>query len=243
MVLSQLELEYSELQTINPRLVVTAITPFGQSGPYSQYKSYPLNTFHAGGEGYLTPGGSTFLDRPPIRCGKFVGEYESATSAIAATMLALYFQQTTGQGQFVDISQQQCLTWLTGFDLFRWPNYGVQVTRFTRGYTYTGVLACKDGWVMYSPMRDDEWDAMVEVIGGPPGHQTVGQGAGPRSLWPGQGEGSNPGVPGGASSARADERPYPVLCGPPGRGQDIAGEGDRRSHGTGIHPHLPRRRA
>ena len=60
-------IDYASLSSINPKLVVTSITPFGQNGPYRSYKTYPLNTFHSGGEGYLTPAwmGPSYLHRPP----------------------------------------------------------------------------------------------------------------------------------------------------------------------------------
>ncbi len=49
-------LDYDSLKRENPGLIMTSITPFGQDGPYSGYKSYPMNTYHAGGEGYCFPG-------------------------------------------------------------------------------------------------------------------------------------------------------------------------------------------
>ena len=146
---------------------MTAITPFGQTGPYCNHKSYPLNTFQAGGDGYMSPTGSTFTDRPPIRAGVYIAEHETAISALAATMPALYVQQMQGLGQLVDISQQQVLINLADFDLHRWPNFGIKVNRFVRGYQFAGVLACKDGYIEYSPMRVEDWNSMVEVMGSP----------------------------------------------------------------------------
>jgi crotonobetainyl-CoA:carnitine CoA-transferase CaiB-like acyl-CoA transferase len=69
-------LGYEDLIGLNPGLVMTSITPFGQSGPYKDYKAYPLNSFHSCGEGYVTPGHNPFPDRPPLKHGKYVGEYE-----------------------------------------------------------------------------------------------------------------------------------------------------------------------
>ncbi len=71
-LMSKLGLDFDSLKKLNQRLVMASITPFGQSGPYSQWKSYYLNTFHAGGEGYTLPGGigwQMYPERPPLKAG------------------------------------------------------------------------------------------------------------------------------------------------------------------------------
>ena len=52
-----LGLDYESLHQINPRLVVTSITPFGQTGPYHDYKGCDLISFHMSGEAYVNPAG------------------------------------------------------------------------------------------------------------------------------------------------------------------------------------------
>ncbi|MFC1974103.1 CoA transferase, partial [Chloroflexota bacterium] len=71
--LAELGLGYNTLKEINPSLIMSSITPFGQTGPYKDYKAYPLNTFHSCGEGYVTPGQNNFPDYPPLKVGRFVG--------------------------------------------------------------------------------------------------------------------------------------------------------------------------
>jgi len=160
-------LSYESVSRLNPGLIVTSITPFGQTGPYREYRAYPLNTMHGGGEGYLTPGGSTAPDRPPLKVGKYVGEYESGVNAAVATLLAFYHYLGTGLGQHVDISKQESLIVLNPHDLPFWPNLGVVSTRFTRAYRFAGVIPCKDGYVEYTPNRPEEWDTLVDMMGNP----------------------------------------------------------------------------
>ena len=47
--LKKLGLDYTELQKINPRLIMASITPFGQTGPYKDYKAYDINSCASGG--------------------------------------------------------------------------------------------------------------------------------------------------------------------------------------------------
>jgi crotonobetainyl-CoA:carnitine CoA-transferase CaiB-like acyl-CoA transferase len=161
-------LDYKSLSRHNPKLVVTSITPFGQTGPYRNYRAYPLNTFHSGGEGYLTPGGTPYPQRPPLKWAKFSGDYFCGISAAGAALLALFHQRATGRGQHVDVSKQEALLDLNTTDILRWPNRGLLANRATRGYRFAGIMPCKDGYIDFCFNQwPKEWLALLEVIGIP----------------------------------------------------------------------------
>ena len=124
-------LDYNNLKEINPKLIVVSITPFGQTGPYRDYKAYPLNTFHAGGLGYLVPFGSTFPSRPPLKWGDYCGEYVCGLVAAVATLGALYAQQTDGVGQHIDVSKQEALLSLLRVFAAYYPNQKRIADRFS----------------------------------------------------------------------------------------------------------------
>jgi len=167
-VMEEAELDFKHLAKVNPRLVVTSITPFGQTGPYRNYRAYPLNTFQSGGEGYLTPGASLYPQRPPLKWANFSGDYFCGVSAAGAALLALFHQRATGKGQHVDISKQEALLDMNTIDLLRWPNRGELANRATRGYKFAGVMPCKNGYVDFGFHRwPDEWQAILSVIGTP----------------------------------------------------------------------------
>ncbi|MBI3801051.1 MAG: CoA transferase, partial [Deltaproteobacteria bacterium] len=69
--LASLGLGFTSLHARYPRLIMTSITPFGQTGPYKNYKAYNLNCFHTGVVGYETP--FNFVtdpeNEPPIKTG------------------------------------------------------------------------------------------------------------------------------------------------------------------------------
>ncbi|MFC1963730.1 CaiB/BaiF CoA transferase family protein, partial [Chloroflexota bacterium] len=160
-VMADLGLNYEVLNKLNPRLIMTAITSFGQTGPYKDYKAYPLNTFHSGGEGYLTPSGNPSLDRPPLKMGRFVGEYEAGIQAALATATALYWQKINGLGQYIDVSKQEALMAISLLDLMVYPTAGMLATRATRMSPEAGLMPCKDGYIQLDMhanlMGDPEW--------------------------------------------------------------------------------------
>lgn len=164
-----LGLGFEELSAINPKLIVTSITPFGKTGPYRNYKAYPLNTFHAGSEGYLTPGIARpeFATRPPLKAGTYVGEYESAVSSSIATMAALFWQRASGQGQHIDISKQEALVYLNQTDIFPYPLWGLVASRSTRVMSFGGIIECKDGHIQLGLYEEHQWHALVRLMGNP----------------------------------------------------------------------------
>ena len=85
--------------------------------------------------------------------------------------------------------------------------------------------------------------AVVEVQRGPHRPQEGAQDAGPRPLRHGEGQGPDPGVPGGAQAQARRQELDPLLRRPARRRQDVAGQVDRLRHGPRVRAHLRRRRA
>jgi formyl-CoA transferase len=87
-----------ELWEINPRLVVTRVTGFGQSGPYAPRAGYGSIGEAMGGIRYITGD----PDRAPSRTGVSLGDSLAATFACIGTLVALHHRDRTGRGQVVD---------------------------------------------------------------------------------------------------------------------------------------------
>ena len=100
--LSSLGVGYDELSAINPALVYTAMTPFGQTGPYADYLGSDLVLAAMGGQAYVTGD----PDRPPIRPSVPQFDMHGAVEGAAHSVMALYHAQDTGEGQMVDVSSQ-----------------------------------------------------------------------------------------------------------------------------------------
>ncbi len=165
--LSSLGLGYEALSELKPGLIMTSITPFGQTGPYRDYKAYPLNCIHSSGEGYVTPSGTTFRERPPVKLGGFAGEYEVGIYSALGTLVALYFRSCTGAGQYIDISKQEALTISCVFDHLPYTMVGMTVSRLMPRVPETGVVPCKDGHVMCVSFEETFWQRIKKLMGEP----------------------------------------------------------------------------
>ena len=166
--MKEMGLDYSKLKKINPSLIMTSITPYGQTGPYKDYKGYDLNAQVLGG--LSTVLGSP--DREPLTFQPSQGHYQGAISGAAATMVALFARETNGRGQQVDISEMQTMaSFQRGAIMPSFKFKGLTGTRNAhRGaiaqWPY-GVFPCKDGYFTIMTLEFDHWQTFARAIGSP----------------------------------------------------------------------------
>lgn len=159
-VMEELGFDYETQRKVNPRLVVTSITPFGQTGPYRDYKAYDINLFHMGGLGYITAGyfGASNSSKP-VKGPENQASIVAGIHAAAATLCTLFSQNKTGSGQQVDISVMKCIASLIQFPLAWYFAYGHITARENIIYW---LDECKDGLInIISPRRKD-WHRWVD---------------------------------------------------------------------------------
>jgi benzylsuccinate CoA-transferase BbsE subunit len=142
-------LGYLALREINPRIIMTSITPFGQTGPYKNLKSSDLVTMAMGGFMYM----NVDEDRPPVRITVEQSYLQSGAQAAVGTMFAHQFRQITGQGQHVDVSMMESIMWLLYQSL---PYWNLQKIICRRGARYkqgnveiSNAWRCKDGFITW----------------------------------------------------------------------------------------------
>jgi crotonobetainyl-CoA:carnitine CoA-transferase CaiB-like acyl-CoA transferase len=98
--MTRLGLGYDVLKEINPRLVYTSISGFGQTGPWADRPGFDLMAQAMSGVMSVTgyPGG------PPVKAGVPVADIGCALFAVYATLAAHIGAKATGQGQYIDAS-------------------------------------------------------------------------------------------------------------------------------------------
>lgn len=151
--MDQFGLGYEALSRINPAIVMTSISPFGQSGPYAHFKASDIVLMAMGGFMYTC--GEP--DRAPLRIGFPQAYLFAGSEGAAGTVMALYHRFLRGEGQHVDISAQHSLTGTsTGHGTSFWHMERMILSR--AGKYRVGLSAhakqrqlwpCRDGWVSF----------------------------------------------------------------------------------------------
>ena len=154
--LDSLGLGYSDLSTQNQELVYVSITPFGQTGPYKDYKASDLVGFAMGGYMYVTGWPHT----PPNRLWGSQAYHTASNRAFIAILIALYDRLNTGCGQYVDVSMQEAVSATTEHVNIAYLYEGTPAVRcgFRHGGQFVATWRCKDGYVSITTNTQQAWD-------------------------------------------------------------------------------------
>jgi crotonobetainyl-CoA:carnitine CoA-transferase CaiB-like acyl-CoA transferase len=135
------------------RLIVASITPFGQTGPYRNYKGSDLIAMAMSGLMSLIgePG------KMPLRVSLPQSPMWAGMYAAAGALIAHYHRQLTGVGQHVDVSLQSVLLWALAIAPAYWATNRTTATRggsHITGRSMTGarmraIYECKDGYINF----------------------------------------------------------------------------------------------
>lgn len=148
--MDSLGLGYEALSRLNPRIIMTSITNFGQKGPYSQYRGSELIATAMGG--VMDNIGD--MDRPPVKEALDAVCFQGSAAAALGTVISHYSRELTGEGQQIDVSLQEVGASRTTLCLLPWQWYKCLVKRAPPmnqpGLPDTKWLwTCKDGYVYW----------------------------------------------------------------------------------------------
>jgi crotonobetainyl-CoA:carnitine CoA-transferase CaiB-like acyl-CoA transferase len=173
-LLNQLDLDAQKLQTFFPHLLVTSITPFGLSGPYRDYRTYPVHTGHIGGSAYLQPSGHLYAsapELPPVSWGGYSSDYDVGLQAAIATLAALFPKSKLSTGQHIDVSKQEAGVHAVRHQVDSWATDGTIQRRIAaappRPAGISGTMRCKDGYVTLWPLEPAMPPALMRWLGHP----------------------------------------------------------------------------
>jgi crotonobetainyl-CoA:carnitine CoA-transferase CaiB-like acyl-CoA transferase len=164
-VLPKLQLDYSYLIEANPGLVMVSMPAFGSTGPWSQFRAYGSTVEHSSGLPHLVGDPEQAPTMQHVAFGDAVG----GLNGTAAILTALWHKQRSGEGQFVDLSQVECLFPLAAPGILHQSVYGQSPRRSGNkhpDHAPHGVYPCEgdDAWVVIQVTDEIQWQRLQDLI-------------------------------------------------------------------------------
>jgi crotonobetainyl-CoA:carnitine CoA-transferase CaiB-like acyl-CoA transferase len=165
-VLRKFGLDYAELAKVNPSLVMVSMAAFGATGPWRETRAYGSTLEQ--GSGLPSVGGRA--QDPPMMNHLAYGDAVGGLNACSAMLVALLHRRETGEGQFIDLSQVQCmLPFTAAWAIEQSANGRVAPRAGNRHPSFVphGVFpsAGTDKWVSIAVTDDIMWPALGRLIG------------------------------------------------------------------------------
>lgn len=164
-VLPKLQLDYAHLREANPNLVMVSMPAFGSTGPWSEFRAYGSTVEHSSGLPHLVGN----PDQSPTMQHVAFGDAVGGLNGTAAILTALWHKQNTGEGQFVDLSQVECLFPLAAQGILHQAVTGEAPQRTGNAHPEHapwGVFPCQgeDAWVVIQVSDEAQWHALQAMV-------------------------------------------------------------------------------
>ncbi|WP_342709959.1 CoA transferase [Bradyrhizobium sp. B124] len=167
-VLPKLGLGYDVLRTLNPSLVMMSMSAFGTNSAHRNCRAYGSTLEQASG----LPSAIGSPGQTPVMSHVAFGDAVGGLNGCAAVLVALIHARTTGQGQFIDLAQIECMMpfvapWITVNSICGTPpiRYGNRHPQFVPH----GCFRCagEDNWLLVAATDADMWQRLAVLIGRP----------------------------------------------------------------------------
>jgi len=164
-VLPKLGLGYEVLRRLNPRLVVMSMSAFGKNSAFRDCRAYGSTLEQ--GSGLPSVVGSA--NGPPVMSHVAFGDAIGGLNGCAAVLVALIHARQTGEGQFIDLAQIECMMPLAAPWIIIQSLCGTSTRYGNRHPQFVphGCFRCagEDGWIAVAATDAGMWQRLASVIG------------------------------------------------------------------------------
>ena len=165
-------LDYPAFRQVNPGLILTSVTPLGQTGPWAGYQANNLVVSNLSGHAREHPGPvESMSEQPPLQLAAHQAEFLAGLAAATAAMLALNRRSVTG----FRLSRRRLRCGSPGRPAPDNPGRILPSVVRVKGrsraeyprQSLLALLPCRDGYVGISPRQQDQWERMVGLMDNP----------------------------------------------------------------------------
>lgn len=158
----------STFKAAYPQLIVVSISMFGDSGPRAHWRGSELIASNAGGWAFLSPGASSHPELAPLKAFGHQCDFQAGVHAAFLALAAYHYRASTGKGQHIDVSEQECIAAMLEMNLMHYSYGGRETSRLgQRALGPWFIGDCADGRIFLVCIEEDQWQRLVEFMGNP----------------------------------------------------------------------------
>lgn len=163
-VKERMNIGYTVLERVNPRIILASISGYGQSGPYRLRGGFDQIAQGMGGLMWLTglPG------QGPVRAGIALADSSAGLYAAIGILIALRERDVSGRGQWIHTSLLEAQIAMLDFQAARYLVDGVVPPQAGNDHPYVtpmGVFRAADGFINIGVAGQGLWKKFCEAIG------------------------------------------------------------------------------
>ena len=164
-----LAIDSASIAELSSSLIRTYVTPFGNTGPYRDWKGTDLIAWHMGGMGWESPAAfvTDLEDHTPLRGRGNMGMYFGGWVAAAGAMCALFHRETYGVGQEIDVSAMDAVaSHIRG----NFATYSYDISRLPEDRKkafFPWIWKAADGYASQTFFLDHWWETLKDMMGRP----------------------------------------------------------------------------
>jgi crotonobetainyl-CoA:carnitine CoA-transferase CaiB-like acyl-CoA transferase len=169
--MTRMGLGYDRLRQLNPSIIYVQQSGMGERGTYGRARTYGPSAQAISGVSDMSGLPEPY---PPAGIGYSYLDWFGAYNMAAAMLAALYRRNVTGEGCHIDSSQSETGLYLTGTSILdksvngrRWSRYGNRSPYKPAAPHGAYRTLGDDRWIAIAAFTEDQWSALVEVLGRP----------------------------------------------------------------------------
>lgn len=160
--------DYEAVRQFRPDIIMLSMSGYGQDGPHADWSAYGMGLEPASGISQVTG----YRGGQPIRSGLSFTDPVAGFLAAGAVLVALHHRRRTGQGQFIDLPEQEAAIPFMGYALMEYVMNGRLPKRLGNRSPWAAPQGCyrcrgEDDWLVISVESDEEWSALCRAVGHP----------------------------------------------------------------------------
>ena len=165
--LARLGYDYDALRKSRPDLIYVSMPAFGNDGPWQSYLAYGIGQEQLSGMAHMTG----YAGEGPMKSGINHGDPITGSHAAGIVLAALRHRRRTGEGMFIDVSQQESAVSLIGAEVLAYQISGEEPERKGNRSSRLAphnAYACRgeDRWITIAVTNDQQWRVLANCVGG-----------------------------------------------------------------------------